>query len=191
MPTTSPCACASKAACCACEVLDRGHGMSEAVLSNALVPFYSTKRSGTDVGLALAREIAEAHAAGSASAIAGRRPWPRHGAAGMRPSGAGTLGRWRPALLILLALLLGAPLLSHRDTHHPLAGTQRTDLCPLLPPPPASLHYRAGASDRSRPGERACNYVDGMTSWCLRCPCRARRQLSQGGAATPKSIFET
>jgi nitrogen fixation/metabolism regulation signal transduction histidine kinase len=43
------------------EVLDRGHGMSEAVLSNALVPFYSTKRSGTGLGLALAREIAEAH----------------------------------------------------------------------------------------------------------------------------------
>jgi two-component system nitrogen regulation sensor histidine kinase NtrY len=43
------------------EVLDRGHGMTEAVLSNALVPFYSTKRSGTGLGLALAREIAEAH----------------------------------------------------------------------------------------------------------------------------------
>jgi two-component system nitrogen regulation sensor histidine kinase NtrY len=43
------------------EVLDRGHGMNEAVLTNALVPFYSTKRSGTGLGLALAREIAEAH----------------------------------------------------------------------------------------------------------------------------------
>ena len=43
------------------EVLDRGAGMSEAVLTHALVPFYSTKRSGTGLGLALAREIAEAH----------------------------------------------------------------------------------------------------------------------------------
>ncbi|OGT55838.1 MAG: histidine kinase [Gammaproteobacteria bacterium RIFCSPHIGHO2_12_FULL_63_22] len=43
------------------EVMDRGSGMSDAVLSNALVPFYSTKRSGTGLGLALAREIAEAH----------------------------------------------------------------------------------------------------------------------------------
>jgi nitrogen fixation/metabolism regulation signal transduction histidine kinase len=43
------------------EVLDRGPGMSDAVLTNALVPFYSTKRSGTGLGLALAREIAEAH----------------------------------------------------------------------------------------------------------------------------------
>ena len=43
------------------EVRDRGSGMSEAVMANALVPFYSTKRSGTGLGLALAREIAEAH----------------------------------------------------------------------------------------------------------------------------------
>jgi two-component system nitrogen regulation sensor histidine kinase NtrY len=43
------------------DVLDRGTGMNEAVLANALLPFYSTKRSGTGLGLALAREIAEAH----------------------------------------------------------------------------------------------------------------------------------
>jgi two-component system, NtrC family, nitrogen regulation sensor histidine kinase NtrY len=43
------------------EVMDRGTGMNDAVLANALVPFYSTKRSGTGLGLALAREIAEAH----------------------------------------------------------------------------------------------------------------------------------
>ena len=43
------------------EVRDRGPGMSETVLANALLPFYSTKRSGTGLGLALAREIAEAH----------------------------------------------------------------------------------------------------------------------------------
>ncbi|HEX7641807.1 MAG TPA: ATP-binding protein [Burkholderiaceae bacterium] len=43
------------------EVADRGSGMSETVLTNALIPFYSTKRSGTGLGLALTREIVEAH----------------------------------------------------------------------------------------------------------------------------------
>jgi len=43
------------------EVLDRGKGMNEAVLQNALMPFYSTKRNGTGLGLALTREIVEAH----------------------------------------------------------------------------------------------------------------------------------
>jgi nitrogen fixation/metabolism regulation signal transduction histidine kinase len=45
----------------AIEVADRGSGMTGTVMSNALVPFYSTKRTGTGLGLALAREIAEAH----------------------------------------------------------------------------------------------------------------------------------
>lgn len=43
------------------DVLDRGPGMNEAVLANALLPFYSTKRNGTGLGLALSREIIEAH----------------------------------------------------------------------------------------------------------------------------------
>ncbi len=42
-------------------VLDRGQGMSESVLDNALLPFYSTKRSGSGLGLPLCREVVEAH----------------------------------------------------------------------------------------------------------------------------------
>lgn len=42
-------------------IKDRGTGMSESVLKNALIPFYSTKQSGTGLGLALCREMIEAH----------------------------------------------------------------------------------------------------------------------------------
>jgi nitrogen fixation/metabolism regulation signal transduction histidine kinase len=43
------------------EVKDAGCGMSPDVLTQALLPFYSTKHSGTGLGLALCREIIEAH----------------------------------------------------------------------------------------------------------------------------------
>jgi two-component system, NtrC family, nitrogen regulation sensor histidine kinase NtrY len=42
-------------------VEDRGCGMSGEVLEQALLPFYSTKQSGTGLGLPLCREIVEAH----------------------------------------------------------------------------------------------------------------------------------
>ena len=40
---------------------DRGSGMSPDVLTNALLPFYSTKPAGSGLGLTLCREIVEAH----------------------------------------------------------------------------------------------------------------------------------
>lgn len=42
-------------------VRDHGDGMSDNVLRNALLPFYSTKKSGSGLGLPLCREIVEAH----------------------------------------------------------------------------------------------------------------------------------
>jgi nitrogen fixation/metabolism regulation signal transduction histidine kinase len=47
--------------CFEIQVKDRGKGMSESNLSNALLPFYSTKAEGTGLGLPLCREIVEAH----------------------------------------------------------------------------------------------------------------------------------
>jgi nitrogen fixation/metabolism regulation signal transduction histidine kinase len=42
-------------------VADRGKGMSDEVMKNALLPFYSTKKAGAGLGLALCREIVDAH----------------------------------------------------------------------------------------------------------------------------------
>lgn len=47
--------------CFEIKVKDRGKGMSEKNLANALLPFYSTKAEGTGLGLPLCREIIEAH----------------------------------------------------------------------------------------------------------------------------------
>ena len=43
------------------EVGDRGTGFAEEALRDALLPFFSTKESGTGLGLTLCREIIEAH----------------------------------------------------------------------------------------------------------------------------------
>ncbi len=42
-------------------VSDKGKGMSETVMASALIPFCSTKVAGSRLGLALCREIIEAH----------------------------------------------------------------------------------------------------------------------------------
>lgn len=43
------------------QVLDRGTGMSANIMENALLPFYTTKPSGSGIGLSLCREIVDAH----------------------------------------------------------------------------------------------------------------------------------
>jgi len=51
-------------------VLDRGKGMTDDALRKALLPFYSTKKTGSGLGLALCRDIVAAH--GGRLAIAPR-----------------------------------------------------------------------------------------------------------------------
>ncbi len=46
---------------CVIEVRDRGSGLTDDVARDALLPFFSTKASGTGLGLTLCREIVEAH----------------------------------------------------------------------------------------------------------------------------------
>jgi signal transduction histidine kinase len=43
------------------QVADRGRGMDDETLRKALLPFYSTKKSGSGLGLPLCREIVEGH----------------------------------------------------------------------------------------------------------------------------------
>ena len=64
------------------EVADRGSGLSEDALRDALIPFYSTKPSGTGLGLTLCREIVEAH--GGRVSIANRT------------GGGAVIGLWLP-----------------------------------------------------------------------------------------------
>jgi signal transduction histidine kinase len=45
----------------ALRVADRGRGMEPEVMERALLPFYSSKPSGSGLGLALCKEIVEAH----------------------------------------------------------------------------------------------------------------------------------
>lgn len=42
-------------------VMDKGKGISDTVMASALIPFYSTKPTGSGLGLALCREITDAH----------------------------------------------------------------------------------------------------------------------------------
>jgi len=43
------------------KVIDNGHGMDQETLSNIFVPFYTTKKKGSGIGLSLSRQIMRLH----------------------------------------------------------------------------------------------------------------------------------
>lgn len=53
------------------ELRDRGRGLTDEALENALLPFYTTKEKGSGLGLTLCREIVQAH--GGSLALANRK----------------------------------------------------------------------------------------------------------------------
>jgi len=71
------------------QVADRGTGLTDNVLRDALLPFYSTKPTGTGLGLTLCREIVEAH--GGRLSIANR------------PDGGALVSVWLPSSDVLSA----------------------------------------------------------------------------------------
>jgi signal transduction histidine kinase len=81
------------------QVRDRGRGMDDETLEKALLPFYSTKQTGTGLGLPLCREIIEAHG-GKISLQRGEQPAGRDGdGRDTCRRGAGTLVTcWLPRL---------------------------------------------------------------------------------------------
>jgi signal transduction histidine kinase len=43
------------------KVTDNGHGMSEEVMQNIFIPFFSTKKNGSGIGLSLCKQIMMLH----------------------------------------------------------------------------------------------------------------------------------
>jgi C4-dicarboxylate-specific signal transduction histidine kinase len=81
------------------DVLDRGPGFSPEAMQNAVLPLYTTKPNGSGMGLALSREVAEAH--GGSLDVGNRRDggaWIRVRLAGHAPRSVTDLSRSRLTL---------------------------------------------------------------------------------------------
>lgn len=81
------------------DVFDRGPGFSPEAMQNAVLPLYTTKPNGSGMGLALSREVAEAH--GGSLDVGNRRDggaWIRVRLAGHAPHSVADLSRSRLTL---------------------------------------------------------------------------------------------
>jgi hypothetical protein len=95
-------------------------------------------------------------------------------------------------LLVLLAVLLVAPLLRHRGTNHPLAASQRTDLCPLLPAPPPPLAAATGTPQAGQQYSGSCEFrQDAGGPVLLRVMMSSTRQLSTPTPARTAKAYAT
>ena len=95
-------------------------------------------------------------------------------------------------LLLVLVVLLAAPLLRHgRGLQHPLAGSQRMDLCPYLSRAPAPFAGAAHAPQPDAPYTATCEFIapDGRVG--LRASLTSTRQLSAQGAARTSKLYES
>lgn len=81
-------------------------------------------------------------------------------------------------LLILLAILLAAPLLRHGVGSHPLSATLRSDLCPLLPDPPAPLSRSSVRLSDVNAGAASCEFLDAGGQPALLVSLTSTRQAS-------------
>jgi hypothetical protein len=106
-----------------------------------------------------------------------------------------TRRRWSGGGLVLLALLgvlVAVPLLKHRHgLEHPLAASERIDLCPFLARPPAPFAGATHAPQRDEQHAATCEFTapDGKVG--LRASLSSTRQLSASVPVRTDLYFDT
>ena len=93
-------------------------------------------------------------------------------------------------LLLLLAVLLVAPLLRHAGASHPLSANLRTDLCPLIPDPPAPLSKAATRPVGPNAGAAICEFLVDDQQYALNVTMISTRQASSPEPVTTRRLFD-
>lgn len=93
-------------------------------------------------------------------------------------------------LLILLAILLAAPLLRHGAGSHPLSASLRSDLCPLLPNPPAPLSLSSVRIGAANAGAASCEFLDAGGQTALIVSLTSTRQASMQVPVRTDRMYE-
>jgi hypothetical protein len=93
-----------------------------------------------------------------------------------------------PMLLIPLAAIAGAVYLRKSAQEHPLRDTERTELCSIIPPPPASLASRREAPQAGVARAATCEYFGLDDKLLLRVTFRSTRQLAVERGTRPADV---